>query len=174
LESTCLLRSAIFVDYECIKGDPPVNPGHVTRAIRRDISSRGVVQLSKHYFAMGLANELSPIDQGKIFHAYEAGSDPVPIPSFRGSDAPRKSLVDPSAIVDIIDTLHTHPEISAYCVATCDKDFLPALRKLAERGKYVRLYYRGDAAKILLQHVDSMRGDGFSGSFNLDDLLQNQ
>jgi hypothetical protein len=56
-------------------------------------------------------------------------------------------------------------------LATSDKDFLPAVRRLTEYGKFVRLYYRGAVAKVLAQHVDSFRIDGFSGIVNLDPLL---
>jgi len=171
MQSTCLERIAVFIDYESIKGDPPRKSGEVIRAIRKDLESAGVIQMDNIYFAMGLPDS-TPVERAKIYQAYEEGADPIAVPSFQGNGGGPKNLADGEAMVDIIDTLHTRPEITAYCIGTNDKDFLPAIRKLAGYGKSVRLYYNRTAANVLRQFVDSLSKDGFSRCVDLSYLLE--
>jgi NYN domain len=86
----------------------------------------------------------------KIRTSFKAGGTAVLCPSFRnGTDAP-KNLADPTAIIDMGESLFTHPEIGWYALATGDKDFIPAVRKLHGYGKEVRLYY-GDSLSAHLR-----------------------
>jgi hypothetical protein len=104
MQSAFLLRVAVFVDYECIKGSPPARSGEIIQSIRSDIGSKGTIQLAKVYFAMGLPSDRSHIEEAKLFQAFEAGADPVPVPSFKGDGMISKNLADQSATVDIVDT----------------------------------------------------------------------
>jgi len=171
LQQPRLHRTAIFVDYDNLKGsnDRPLAPGEIIDAIRGDLGVEHVVQFTNVYWAMGLPDDPSPVDRNKIYQLYSKGANPIPVPSFRGSGMERvKNITDSSAIVDIIESLLSHPEIEAYCIATGDKDFVPAVRKLRSYGKLVRIYYRDECAKVLEAEVEWVRGDGFSSTVDLE------
>lgn len=75
----------------------------------------------------------------------------------------KNDTTDPQMIVDIIDTLYSHPEIDLYILITGDSHFLPALKKvkenpkkkvfiISERGSLSRDYYEV-ADKIVYYQV---------------------
>lgn len=169
-----LSRTAIFVDYDNVKG--PNNalfaPLDIVDAIRKDLGVEHVVQFANVYLAMGLPDDPSPIDRNKVYQVYSHGTDPIAIPSFKGNGSERvKNIADSSAMVDIIETVFSHPEIEAYCISTGDKDFVPAIRKLRKHGKLVRIYYRDQCAKALEAEIQWLRGDGFSSTVDLAHLV---
>jgi hypothetical protein len=73
-------------------------------------------------------------------------------------------------MVDIVESIFTHPDVTAYCIATGDKDYLPVVRKLRKYGKAVRIYYRGQCASVLAAEIEWLRGDGFSSTIDLESL----
>lgn len=166
-------RAAIFVDFDNLKlrGDLFYGPGQIIEAIRRDLESVALVQYGNLYLGMGLPEDPAPIDRGKIHQVYTHGMSPIPTPSFKGNGFDRiKNIADASASVDIVASIFTHPEITAYCIATCDKDYLPTVRELRRNGKAVRIYYRGQIATVLEAEIEWLRVDGFSKTLDLENL----
>ncbi len=170
-----LLRTAIFVDYDNLKGpnDSLFAPADIIDAIHNDLGIEHVVQFTNVYLAMGLPEDPSPVDRNKVYQIYSHGTDPIAIPSFRGNGSDRvKNIADSSAMVDITETLFSQPEIGAYCVGTGDKDYVPVIRKLRRHGKLVRIYYRDQCAKALASEIEWLRGDGFSSTVDLAHLVK--
>jgi hypothetical protein len=120
---------------------------------------------------MGLPGDLSAVNRNEIFQTYAHGTEPITIPSFKGTGSERiKNIADSSAMVDIVESMFMHPEIAAYCIATGDKDYVPVVRKLRKYGRAVRIYYRGQCASVLMAEIDCLRGDGFSSAIDLESL----
>lgn len=166
-------RTAVFIDYDNVKlrGNVFLGPGQVIEAVRRDLGPAVVVQFGNLYVGMGLPEDPVPVDRGKIHQIYTSGMAPIPTPSFKGSGTERvKNIADESALVDIISTIYTHPEINSYGVVTCDKHFVPAVRELRRNGKAVRIYYRGQIATVLADEIRWLIGDGFSSAVDLETL----
>lgn len=148
-----LLRgAAVFVDYENAKncGGRTLFPDEIIAAIRNDLTRFGAPSFVNVYMAIGLPESPAPVSNGMMYRVFKAGGTVVPCPSFRnGTDAP-KNLADPTAIIDIGESLLVHPEVGCYALATGDKDFIPAIRKLRKYGKQVRLYH-GDGLSAHLR-----------------------
>jgi uncharacterized LabA/DUF88 family protein len=174
LQAAGLARIAIFVDYDNVKGHSTarLTPSQIMDAIRCDLGPECIVQVEKLYLPMGMPDDHSPLDRDDIFKAFAHGAEPVTVPSFRGSGTLGiKNIADPTAIVDIVKCIFTHPEIPYYVIVTGDKDFLPAVRELRKNGKGVRIYYRVDCADILMSEVEWIKGDGFSATINIEEIL---
>lgn len=168
---------AVFIDYENVKsvGGRSLFPDEVIAAIRGDLSRFGTPSFVNVYLAMGLPESQVPVSNAMMFRVFKAGGTAIPCPSFRnGTDSP-KNLADPTAIIDIGESIFAHPELGRYVLATGDKDFIPAVRKLRRYGKDVRLYH-GDSvsvhlrSEVLLGHEGANGGIGFQGVVNLGDV----
>jgi hypothetical protein len=115
-----------------------------------------------------------------MYRVFKAGGTAVLCPSFRNGTNSPKNLADPTAIIDIGESLFTHPEVNRYVLATGDKDFIPAVRKLRMYGKEVRLYHGDSLSSHLQQEVnlelaseDLPAGKfAFPGVVNLADALE--
>ena len=167
-----LRRAAVFVDYENVKSccGRMLFPDEIIAAIQGDLARIASPSFVNVYLAVGLPESPAPVSNGLMYRVFKAGGTAVLCPSFRnGTDAP-KNLADPTAIIDIGESLFTHPEISRYVLATGDKDFIPAVRKLRMYGKEVRLYY-GDSLsnhlreEVLLGHAGEEPPTDRSGTF---------
>jgi uncharacterized LabA/DUF88 family protein len=165
-------KVAIFIDYENVKG-PERTPAHlILKAIKRDVSAFGVVALSKVYLALGRLNDPTTIPQSALYEIYRAGGEPVVVPSFVGKDGSVvKSMVDPEMICDLMESPYEKGSISVYCVASGDKDMLPAARRLHRKGMAVRLYAPDCCAAILRDEVEGY-ADLHSGFVELEDTLE--
>ncbi len=172
-QATGVWRVAIFVDFDNLKlrDGRFLEPGDIVQAIRNDLGASVVVQLGNLYLGMGLPEDSAPMDRRSLRQIYTQGISPVPTPSFKGSGTERvKNIADSSALVDIIASIFSYPEINAYCIATGDKDFLPGIRELRKRGKAVRIYYRRECADVLANEVNWLKGDGFSQMVDIETL----
>lgn len=146
---------AVFIDYENVKNiDGRVFlPDEVISAIRGDVARFGTASFVNVYLAVGLPESPAPVSNGLVFRVFKVGGTAVLCPSFRnGANAP-KNLADPTAIIDIGESLFTHPEVDRYVLATGDKDFIPAVRKLRMYGKKVRLYHGDSLSSHLRDEV---------------------
>ena len=134
------------------------------------------------YLAIGLPECQAPVSNGLMYSVFKAVATAVFCPSFRnGTDAP-KNLADPMAIVDVMESIFTHPETNYYVLATGDKHFIPVVRRLREHGKAVRLYYGdGDSLsahlrdEVLLGQSGESPIDGisaFPGVVSLSDVVE--
>lgn len=143
---------AVFIDYENIKsvGGRVLFPDEVVGAIRGDMAKFGTISFVNVYLAVGLPESQTPVSNGLMYRVFKTGGTPVLCPSFRNGTSAPKNLADPTAIIDIGESLFTHPEVSRYVFATGDKDFIPAVRKLRMYGKEIRLYH-GDSLSSHLQ-----------------------
>jgi len=65
-----------------------------------------------------------------------------------------KESSDMRMIVDIIDTLHTHPHINTFIIVSSDSDFSAAARRLKEYGKNVIGIGEQQTPKILTNACD--------------------
>ena len=143
---------AIFIDYENVKNvdGHVLLPDEVIGAIRGDAAKFGAVSFVNVYLAVGLPESPAPVSNGLMYRVFKEGGTAVLCPSFRsGTNAP-KNLADPTAIIDIGESIFAHPEVGRYVLATGDKDFIPAVRKLRKYGKEVRLYH-GDSLSAHLR-----------------------
>ncbi len=96
---------------------------------------------------------LNPGDfQGKQGLLHKFNMDllrPVYTDTYRYKDD-NKSLADTNIIWDISETYHKRPEIEKYAIVSGDKDFLPVIRRLHEKGKDgVLMWVDGEEAKDL-------------------------
>ena len=143
---------AVFIDYENVKNveGRVLLPDEVIGAIRGDAARFGTPSFVNVYLAVGLPESPAPVTNGLMYRAFKAGGTAILCPSFRsGANAP-KNLADPTAIIDIGESIFAHPEVDRYVLATGDKDFIPAVRKLRKYGKEVRLYH-GDSLSVHLR-----------------------
>lgn len=174
MQTANFVRAAIFVDYENLKGrsvEPIFSPSDIIETIRDNLGAQSIVQFGRVYLAMGLPDDMSPVDRNKVYQIYTRGMEPITVPSFKGNGSERvKNIADCSVMVDIVESIFTHREVTAYCIATGDKDYVPVVRKLRKYGKAVRIYYRGQCASVLAAEIDSLRGDGFSSTIDLESL----
>ena len=91
-------------------------------------------------------------------------------------------MADPMAIIDIMENIFTHPETDRYVLATGDKHFIPAVRRLRKYGKAVRLYYGVGVSlsahlrdEVLLGQSEQSPIDGtsaFPGVVSLSDVVE--
>ena len=181
-QGTFLKSAAVFVDYENVKvcKGRVLFPDEVIDTIRRDLVRFGPPLFVNVYLAIGLPESQAPVSNGLMYRVFKAGGTVIQCPSFRnGTDSP-KNLADPTAIIDIGESLFTHPEIGRYVLATGDKDFIPAVRKLRMYGKEVRLYHGDSLSSHLQQEIklglaseDLPAGKfAFPGVVNLADALE--
>jgi NYN domain len=182
LDAARLRRAAVFIDYENVKScnGRMLLPDEIIAAVRGDLAGFGAPSFVNVYLAVGLPESHAAVSNGLMYRVFKAGGTAVLCPSFRnGTDAP-KNLADPTAIMDIGESLFAHPEIGWYALATGDKDFIPAVRKLHEYGKEVRLYY-GDSLsahlrdEVLLGLASEGPAEGrsaFSGVVSLSGALE--
>jgi hypothetical protein len=173
---------AVFVDYENVKNSNGrvLLPDEVIDAICRDVARFGTTSFVNVYLAVGLPESPAPVSNGLMYRVFKAGGTAVLCPSFRnGTNAP-KNLADPTAIIDIGESLFAHPEVNRYVLATGDKDFIPAVRKLRMYGKEVRIYH-GDSLsshlrdEVMLGHASEDRVAGkfaFPGVASLADAIE--
>ena len=173
---------AVFIDYENVKNvdNRVFLPDEVISAIRGDVARFGTISFVNVYLAVGLPESSAPVSNGLMYRVFKAGGTAVLCPSFRsGANAP-KNLADPTAIIDIGESLFTRREIGRYVLATGDKDFIPAVRKLRMYGKEVRLYHGDSLSSHLQQEInlglaseDLPAGKfAFPGVVNLADALE--
>jgi NYN domain len=176
--------AAVFVDYENVKScrGRTLLPDEIVAAIKGDLARFGVPSFVNVYLAIGLPNSQAPISNGLMYRVFKAGGTAVQCPSFRnGTDAP-KNLADPMAIIDVIESIFTHPETRHYVLATGDKHFIPAVRRLRRYGKAVRLYYGDEDSlsthlrdEVLLGRSEESQTDGtsaFPGVVSLNDVME--
>jgi NYN domain len=172
---------AVFIDYENVKNvnGSVLLPDEVIGAIRGDVARFGTASFVNVYLAIGLPESPAPVSNSLMYRVFKAGGTAVLCPSFRnGTNAP-KNLADPTAIIDIGESLFAHPEVDRYVLATGDKDFIPAARKLRMYGKEVRLYHGDSLSSHLRDEVllglasDSpIAGEpAFPGVVSLADLM---
>jgi NYN domain len=146
---------AVFIDYENVKNvnGSVLLPDEVIGAIRGDVARFGTSSFVNVYLAIGLPESPAPVSNGLMYRVFKAGGTTVLCPSFRnGTNAP-KNLADPTAIIDIGESLFTRPEVDRYVLATGDKDFIPAVRKLRMYSKDVRLYHGDSISSHLRDEV---------------------
>ena len=176
-----LRRAAVFVDYENVKScnGRMLLPDEIITAITGDLARFGAPSFVNVYLAVGLPESHAAVSNGLMYRVFKAGGTAVLCPSFRNGDNAPKNLADPTAIVDLGESLFTHPEIGWYALATGDKDFIPAVRKLHKYGKEVRVYY-GDSFsahlrdEVLLGLASDNPAAGepaFSGVVSLADVM---
>lgn len=173
---------AVFIDYDNIKfsNGRTFLPDELIAAIRGDLARFGAPSFVNVYLAVGLPESTAPVSNGLMYRVFKAGGTAVLCPSFRnGTDAP-KNLADPTAIIDIGESIFAHPEIGRYALATGDKDFIPAVRKLREYGKEVRLYH-GDSISVhlrdevllgLADETPQTGNDAFPGVVSLGEVIE--
>ena len=144
-----------FIDYENVKnvGGRVLFPDEVIGAIRRDVTKFGAASFVNVYLAVGLPESPAPVSNGLMYRVFKAGGTPVLCPSFRNGTSAPKNLADPTAIIDIGESMFAHPEVDRYVLATGDKDFIPAVRKLRMYGKKVRLYHGDSLSSHLRDEV---------------------
>ena len=92
---------------------------------------------------------------------YVAGIEPVfvPVRRYREEDERTtvKNSVDVRIAVDCIETVHTHPQIDIFVLATGDQDFLHVVNRLRPYGKQViGLSVSWTASPRLVERVDRM------------------
>ena len=143
---------AVFIDYENVKNvdGRALLPDEVIGTIRGDAAKFGAASFVNVYLAVGLPESPTPVNNGLMYRAFKAGGTAVLCPSFRSGANTPKNLADPTAIIDIGESIFAHPEVDRYVLATGDKDFIPAVRKLRKYGKEVRLYH-GDSLSVHLR-----------------------
>ena len=137
-------------------------PDEVIGAIHGDVARFGAISFVNVYPAVGLPESPAPVSNGLMYRVFKAGGTAVLCPSFRsGANAP-KNLADPTAIIDIGESIFAHHEVSRYVLATGDKGFIPAVRKLRKYGKEVRLHH-GDSLSVHLRDeiLLGCTGEGF-------------
>ena len=183
LEAAGLRRAAVFLDYENIKNcnGRTLLPDAVISVIRNDLAKFGTPSFINVYLAAGLPESQAPVSNGLVYRVFKAGGTAVLCPSFRnGTNAP-KNLADPTAIIDIGESLFAHPEMTRYVLATGDKDFIPAVRKLRKYDKEVRLYHgdslsahlRDEVLLGLTSEESPSAGDGaFLGVVSLGEVIE--
>ena len=157
VESIGSERAAVFVDYENVKncGGRTLLPDEVIAAVRSDLARFMAPSFINVYLAVGLPESQAPVSNGLMYRVFKAGGTAVLCPSFRNGTLSPKNLADPTAIIDIGESIFAHPEIRHYVLATGDKDFIPAVRKLRKYGKHVRLYH-GDSVSSHLRDEISL------------------
>jgi hypothetical protein len=155
VQAASLRRAAVFVDYENVKKSSghELFPDEVIGAIRGDLARFGNTSFVNVYLAVGLPESQAPVSNGLMYRVYKAGGTAVLCPSFRNGSNTPKNLADPTAIIDIGESLFAHPEVSRYVLATGDKDFIPAVRKLHMYSKDVRLYHGDSLSSHLRDEV---------------------
>jgi hypothetical protein len=179
----CGPEIAVFVDYENVKrcDGRVLFPDEVIRAIRGDLSKFGTVSFVNVYLAVGLPESSAPVSNGLMYRVFEVGGTAILCPSFRSGTEVPKNLADPTAIIDIGESIFAHSEVGRYILATGDKDFIPAVRKLRKYGKEVRLYH-GDSLSVHLRHEvllgdvnrgpPEVRKSGFPGIVSLKEAIE--
>jgi hypothetical protein len=133
------------------------------------------------YLAVGLPESPVPVSNGLVYRVFKVGGTPILCPSFRNGTEVPKNLADPTAIIDIGESIFAHPEVDRYILATGDKDFIPAVRKLRKYGKEVRLYH-GDSVSVHLREEvqlgdlnggpSEVEDPGFTGIVSLKEAIE--
>ncbi len=143
---------AVFIDYENVKscGGRVLLPDEIIAVVRSGLARFGTASFVNVYLAAGLPESPDHVSNGLMYRVFKAGGTAVLCPSFRNGTNSPKNLADPTAIIDIGESIFARPEMGRYALATGDKDFIPAVRKLRKYGKEVRLYH-GDSLSAHLR-----------------------
>lgn len=84
---------------------------------------------------------------------YKNGVDPVYTPVYES-----KSLGDPMLICDVMEILCENQNIDIFIICSGDKDVVPLLRKIAEKGKEAIVIGVGPtSAQILCEECDNLK-----------------
>ncbi len=71
-----------------------------------------------------------------LYNFYKNGIEPVYTPSYKtGRDDGSKSIGDPLLLCDVMETLYEREIIDVFIICSGDKDIIPLIRKIAEKGK---------------------------------------
>ena len=89
-----------------------------------------VVVIGKIYMLLGRHGQ-----ESFLFRLWESNIHPIYVPVFPTQNGDVKSLADPRMICDIIEVLYNNPNIDLFVIVSGDKDFIPVIRKIAEKGK---------------------------------------
>lgn len=180
---------AIFIDYANVSGHigngTLLKPQEVIRRIENYARMVGKVGLVNTYMPVGsLKDHLGDkyISQN-AYHIYTSGAQAIHAPSFDrsmpsveghgtavDSQCSEKNISDEEMMCDIVETIFTRSWIDTFFIATGDKDFLPAIRKLRNHGKNIILFRRSMQVlhaslvyEIELGKVDLESGDQGDG-----------
>ncbi len=92
------------------------------------VRDEGNLRIGRVYFNPG---DFADSNKEKILHKFNMNQfEPVFTDSYR-----HKSLTDPNMVWDISEVCYQHPEIEKFVIVSGDKDFLPVIRNLHEKGK---------------------------------------
>lgn len=108
--------------------------------------------------AYAFADWSMPYMSNALLYALQAaGFDLVFVPSGSPQDGtgPRKNVADLYMVIEVMNTLHTRPEIDVFVLMTGDRDFMPLVNTLKRAGKYVvAIGVDGSSSYYLTQSVD--------------------
>jgi len=72
------------------------------------------------------------------YYLYKNNINFIPIPTFEGEEPDeRKNPTDLHIAVDIMEDIYQNEHIDTFVIVTADKDFIPIVKKLIEKGKKV-------------------------------------
>ena len=130
-------KVAIFIDHENLAHSSQVRikESYNVSVLFGRAKEEGRVVLGKAYVPF-IADTFKGDRMLYIFR--RSGIDPIYTPSYPvGKSGEMKSLGDPMLICDVMSCLHERPIIDIFIICSGDKDMIPLLRKIAERGKDV-------------------------------------
>lgn len=159
-------KIAIFIDHENLVRSSQVliKENYNINVLFSRAKEEGRVVLGKAYVPF-IADTFKG---NRMLYAFRtSGIDPVYTPSYRvGESGEMKSLGDSMLICDVMSCLYEHPAIDVFIICSGDKDIIPLLRKIAERGKdAVVIGVEPTSALALVKECDRL-------DFKFEDYLQ--
>jgi len=132
-------KVALFIDNDNIEIScfNTINEPYDYDILIKEVEKYGRIVLSKVF--------LDTITKGRRqFELFKRGIEPVYAPCYSDKDGtPKKSLVDPIIICDVMRTLYEKPHIDTFVIVSGDKDFVPLIRTIAQHHDKKRLIVIG-------------------------------
>jgi len=114
---------------------------------------QGKIVKCNSYWAFGYpTNEIGRPKkvQKSAYYLYMNNINFIPIPSFPGDENNKynKNPTDLHIAVDIMEDVYQNQHIDTFVIVTSDKDFIPVIKKLIEKGKDVVVILPDDSHKL--------------------------
>jgi len=151
-------KVAIFIDHENLvkTSEEILKEKYNIEALLEEARKEGQMIMGKAYVPF-LPD--SPAKNSYLYNFYKNGIEPVYSPSYSQSkNSQMKSLGDPMLICDVMQSLYEHPAIDVFFICSGDKDIIPLLRKIAQKGRdVVVIGVASRSAQALIEECEHLK-----------------